>query len=157
MIRTFLIFSFLILWNSSIGQVISQKDSLEILRKAEIVFNLFENPDYTLFKEISTDRIYCILCFDLPFLGEEDPYILDRKEFFDYHLKKINTYDNFIRATKSTEIILLKENDHRTDITIYFTIYQKDELAPGHEGAQLGLYFKKVNGEFKFSGMDTIP
>lgn len=83
--------------------------------------------------------------------------MLNRKEFFDHHINRIKDSNIYIKATKSEEYALIKENYHRTDITIYFTIYQKDELAPGHEGAQLGLFFKKENGEFKFSGMDTIP
>jgi hypothetical protein len=52
---------------------------------------------------------------------------------------------------------MVKENNHRTGITVFFTIYKKDELAPGHEGGQLGMYFKKVNNVYKFAGIETIP
>ncbi len=83
--------------------------------------------------------------------------MIERKRFFDNHLKHIGQSDDFNRAIKSTEIILLEEKDHRSDITVLFTIYKKDELAPGHEGGQLGMYFKKVKNVYKFAGIETIP
>lgn len=148
---------FLFLWTSiSWGQNISEKDSLEIMKKVNTVFDLFEKPDFKHFKKISAEKIYCIICFDRPDFKEE-PNMLDRKEFFDDYLNQIKQSPNFIRATKSKNIILIRENDHRNNITVFFTIFQQDELAPGHEGGQFGIYFKKVNREFKFAGMETVP
>ncbi len=151
------IFPILLLWTLTLwGQTIDQKDSLEIVNKVNILFDLFENPDFTDFEKISTQKIYCIICFHLP-VSDEEWSILDRKEFFDNHLNKIKRSDKFIRATKSKEIMFIRENNVGADISIFFTIYQQDELAPGHEGGQFGISFKKVNGEFKFAGMETVP
>lgn len=138
------------------GQTITPKDSLVIMANVETVFNLFENPDYKDFEKKSTEKIYCIICFDRPILNDE-PYMLDRKEFFDNHLTEIKKCDSFIRATKSKDVRLIKEINQSTDITVFFTIYKKDELAPGHEGGQFGIYFKKIKGEYKFAGMETMP
>lgn len=155
--RPFSILPILFLLTSpSWSQTISISDSLEIRNKVHTVFELFENPDFSEFEKISTEKIYCIICFNRPDLIDE-PFMLDRKEFFDNHLKEINKSDHFIRAKKSKKIILIKDNDHRTDITVFFTIYEEDELYPGHEGGQLGIFFKKVNGDYKFAGIETIP
>jgi hypothetical protein len=138
------------------SQDISTSDSLEIRRKVDIVFESFENPDFTKFKKISTDKIYCIICFSEPDFRNE-PYMLDRKDFFKEHLEEINKSESFIRAKKSKEIILVQENKSRSDITAFITTWKNNEFAVGHEGAQLGIYFKKIKGEFKFAGIETIP
>ncbi len=147
----------LFFWTSfSWGQTVAKSDSIEIMSKVKTVFTLFEKPNFRDFEKISTEKIYCINCFDKHDF-REDSYMIDRKEFFEKELKKINQTEYFSRAKKANEIMLTKENDCRTDITVFFTTYKKDELAPGHEGGQLGIYFKKVNGEYKFAGLETIP
>lgn len=83
--------------------------------------------------------------------------MIDRKSFFDTHWENIRKSEAFKRATRKTDMILLADNDQWSDISVFFTVYLKDELAAGHEGAQLGFYFKRENGTFKFSGIDTIP
>lgn len=145
-----------LLTSISWGQNISAKDSLKLMKQVDTLFDLFENPDFTSFEKISTEKIYCIICFDRPDF-EEEQYMLDRKDFFDNYLSKVAQFENFNRATKSKDIMLMKEDNHRTDISVFFTIYQQDELALGHEGGQFGIYFKNENGEFKFAGMETVP
>ncbi|PSL03410.1 hypothetical protein [Cecembia rubra] len=147
----------LLLLTSNIwGQSVAEVDSLKLMKKVKNIFKLFNQPNYSDFKKISTDEIYCIICSDQQ-KSVEEPYIFSRKSFFDNHLTSINSSDNFIRATKSSTVKLIKENAKMTDITVLFTIYQRDELAPGHEGGQLGIYFKKVKDDYKFAGIETIP
>ncbi len=138
------------------GQCISSADSLKVVKAFEILFAAIETDDMEALINISADSIYCISCSDSPDFSDA-PCMFDKKDFLENHLGSIRTIEAYQRATKSDELILVKENDHRTDITAFWIIYKQDELAPGHEGGQFGIYFKRVNGEFKFAGMETIP
>jgi len=140
----------------SISQNISREDSLQIMSTVAIVFNVFKQPDLNAFEKISTKELYCIICFKEPDF-RKNPYVLKRKQFFNKHLVAISQSDEFIRATKAKEVKLISENDKRADVIALFTIYQKNEIALGHEGAQFGIYFKKIGNTYRFSGMETIP
>lgn len=86
--------------------------------------------------------------------------MIGRKEFFNNHLNSIRQSDYFIRATKSNDIIIEDTSGDislRADVIVLFTIYNRNELAPGHEGGQFGLYLKKNKNGYKFSGLETIP
>jgi len=85
------------------------------------------------------------------------PYIVKQDKFFNKYLDSIKNFESWKRAKKSKELILVQENKSRSDISAFFTTWKKNEFAEGHEGAQLGIYFKKINGEFKFAGIETIP
>ena len=148
--------TFLFFTSLSFGQRVSETDSLLIMAKVKSVFSVIKNPVFNEFEKLSTEKIYCTICFGKPNFTNA-PYILERRKFYDKHLKKLSQSNNFNRAIKSTDIILIKGNDHRTDITVLFTIYQRGELALEHEGGQLGLYFKKVSNEYKFAGIEIIP
>lgn len=147
---------FLFFTSLTFGQRVSKKDSLLIMIKVKSVFNVIKNPVFSEFEKLSTEKIYCIICFAKPDFTDT-PYMLERRKFYDNHLKEFGQSNSFSRALKSTDIIIIKNNDHRTDVTVLFTIYQRGELAPGHEGGQLGMYFKKVNNVYKFAGIETIP
>lgn len=138
------------------GQDINEKDSLKIVRAVGIVIHNFENPDYNKFEDISTEVIYCILC-DGTLESKLDPYVIYRKDFFENHLTNITNFESWKRATTSEELRLIREESKRSDITAYLTTWKKDEWVKGHEGAELGLYFKKVDGEYRFAGIETIP
>jgi hypothetical protein len=129
---------------------------LKVVKAFETLFTAIETDDMETLTNISNDRIYCIICSDSSDFTDS-PYMFDKKDFLENHLEKIKNSETYQRATKSDQLILIKENDQRTDITAFWTIYKQDELAPVHEGGQFGIYFKRVNGEFKFAGMETIP
>lgn len=157
MIRSSIILIFFLCFSPlSFGQKVNQRDSLMIMSQVKAVFKLFSNPVLSDFERLSTNKIYCIICSDKPDTSEE-PYIYDKRIFFDKYLKKVGQSDYFNRAMKSSDIIIVEENDRRTDIIVLFTVYKKNELALGHEGGQLGMYFKKVNNVYKFAGLETIP
>lgn len=154
LITTFLLLTLFIA--SSWGQKVSVGDSLKIMTQVDSIFKLFVDPDFSEFEKISTTRIYCTMCFDKPDF-KDDRYMLDRKLFFDSYLKDIGKSNLFNRATKKIDILFITDNNRWSDFSVFFTVYQKDELANGHEGGQLGLYFKRHNSNFKFSGIETIP
>lgn len=141
---------------STFAQNISSTDSLKVVKTFETLFSAIETNNKEILTSISTDKIYCIICrksTDSP----DNRHMYDRKEFLDSYLEKIKNSNSYQRIGKSNELILVRENGNRSDITAFWTIYKRDELALGHEGGQFGIYFKKVNGEFKFAGMETIP
>jgi hypothetical protein len=138
------------------GQKASSTDSLKVVKTFKELFTAIKTNDMKTITSISTAKIYCMICSDSTDFSDL-PYMLDRKDFIENHLPTIKNSDSYQRAIKSDELIVVKEDDHRTDITVFWTIYKQDELALGHEGGQFGIYFRKVNGEFKFAGMETIP
>ncbi|MBB6002694.1 hypothetical protein [Arcicella rosea] len=138
------------------GQSISKKDSLLIMKALNNVFKNFKNPDFVEFQKISTKVIYCIICEDSK-NSKLGIYDLKRNDFFNKHLKAIKNSESWKRASKSKEIILYKQNSRRADVIAFLTTWKANEYALGHEGAQLGIYFIKENGVFKFSGLETIP
>ena len=151
-ILTFLI-TFVLFAN---GQSIIYSDSLNIIKSIDQVFKTFESGDFKEFKEISTTEIYCILC-EGTLDSKLGPYIIKQDDFYNKYLNSIKNFESWKRAKNSKELILVQENNSRSDITAYITTWKKNEYAEGHEGAQLGIYFKKINGEFKFAGIETIP
>ncbi|NQY30154.1 MAG: hypothetical protein HRT69_11875 [Flavobacteriaceae bacterium] len=138
------------------AQKITTKDSLKITKSIKSVIDNFENIDYKKFESISISEIYCIICNGTKD-SKLDPYVISRKDFFENHLKTIKDFESWKRAAKSEEIKLILEKNKRSDITVYLTTWKKDELTKGHEGEQLGLYFKKRNGKYLFAGIETIP
>lgn len=151
-----LIFIFLFVNTYCFGQNISSKDSLNIKNTIKKVILNFEKPNYKEFKKISTLEIYCIIC-NGTLKSKLDPYVIYRNDFYKNHLTVIKESKSWAKAITTKEIKFVYENNKRSDITIYLTTWKKNELSKGHEGAQLGLYFKKINNEFKFSGIETIP
>lgn len=148
----------LLLFGSSpiFGQQVSYSDSIKIVQTYKTLFTAINNNDMKTLMKMSNDNIYCLICFDGPDFSDT-PYMIEKKNFLENFLPKIKEAEFYQRATKSDEKHFIYENDHRSDITVLWTVYKKDELALGHEGAQFGIYFKKVNGVFKFAGMEMIP
>lgn len=155
--KTIKILTILLLSSTSLfGQKVPSTDSLKITEAYKALFIAIESNDIETLVNISTDKIYCIICSNLTDFSKS-PYMYDKKDFLENHLEKIKNSEAYQRATRSKELILVKENHYRTGITAFWTIYKRDELAPGHEGGQFGIYFKKINGEYKFAGMETVP
>src|SRR5690606_15486621 len=93
--------------------------SLKIMVNVETVFQVLKTADFATFEKMATKTVYCSPCFAKP--NRTNPYMLDSKDFFDNHLTAINQADYFIRATKSHDIILTNDPDHRADIIVLFT------------------------------------
>ena len=143
----------------TIGQSLSISDSLKLSAAIELVFENFESPDFNEFENISTDVIYCMICEETQ-VSEPGKYFFNRKEFFDFYIKTISQYDIWERALNSKKIFYHKTHSRNKkfgDMIAFFTVWEKDEWAKGHEVAVLGLQFKIVDEEFKFAGIETIP
>jgi hypothetical protein len=146
----------LICANLSNGQSISVSDSLQIRKALNNVFRNFERPNYDGFSKISSEMIWCLIC-DSGIPPKPDSQRIGRKSFFDNYLTSIKNSDNWKRALKSNKIILHKQKAEGVIIVAFLTIWNKDEYAPGHEGAQLGIHFLNLDGEYKFAGIETVP
>lgn len=132
----------------------SEKEKVESTLKS--IFENFDNPNFESFKKISTEKIYCLFCFENPNITEE-PYTTDREYFFKNFIHIIPELENFKKAKASTELKIVNDNNKRSDIIVYLTIWEKGELEKNHEGEQLGIYLKEENGQLKFAGIETIP
>jgi thiol-disulfide isomerase/thioredoxin len=150
---------FLTLATASYGQTVSKSDSLKVANVRAKVFKSFETSNYHEFKSIATAKIFCGICdWESPAIA--DSYLMSRKPFFNQFQTEFRNSYTWIRVLKSDEIIYFQEpiaNYQYSNITVFFTTWKKDELEAGHEGAQLGLQFKKIDNEFKFAGFEQIP
>jgi len=135
------------------GQSLSKTDSLEIVQAVNAVFETLERPNYKDFKAITLDSIKCAICDD----GQKGAQSIGRSQFFNKNLASVSNHDLWKRAIKRENQIIVVENKPWSDVSVFFQTYKLDELAKGHEGAQLGLWFKKDNGMFKLAGIETIP
>lgn len=139
---------------SAFSQDISPADSIEIRALNKELFNAIDLIDRKAVSEISTEKIYCIICFNATDVSDSE-YLIDKDEFINKHLLTIKDSEYFKRAKMRGRVNLISEQAGR--ITALWTIYKPNEMAPGHEGGQLGVHFKQVNGNYKFSGIETIP
>ncbi len=159
--KLLIILTFLIACNLILqGQSVSKSDSLKIYDMIRIVFVNFENPNFEEFEKISTSEIYCNLCVEVVASDPNYNNWISRVDFFNEQLIRLAKSELWESVQKASEIRYHVEpevNRHISDITVLFTILQPDEVAKGHEGAQAGLHFKNINGEFKFAGIETIP
>lgn len=142
--------------NILFGQEVSHADSIEITNACKSLFDTFENKDTVALYGCSTDKIYCISCYE-EHEYTDTSYFFDKEEFIENHFWSIGTIDLIERSKKYNQFMLVKEPNEQLEITIFWTTYKPNELGQGREGAQLGIHFKKVDGEFKFAGMETVP
>lgn len=131
----------------------SEKEKVESTLKS--IFENFDNPNFESFKEISAEKIYCIICFENPNFIEE-PYKADREYFFNNFIHILPELESFKKAKQFSEFKIVNENNEWSDVTAYLTIWKKGELEKNHEGEQLGIYLKRENGQLKFAGIETI-
>jgi hypothetical protein len=134
------------------GQRISSEDSLKVLNVNNMLLQAIEKDDSITFRKISNKTIYCNIC-SVPVDSTKNSYIVDRNDFYSSVIKS----DYFQRAILLNEYFLINGNDKQSAVTVLWTIYKKDEIAAGHQGAQLAFNFKKIGKYFKFTGIETIP
>jgi len=100
----------------------------------------------------TTDSLYCSLCFN----DLTDTYRVAKKEFYSTHFHSIFNKDLLDRIKRGKRITVNERSgDH--DILLLYATYARDEVAPGHEGAQLGFWLKEENAIFLLAGVETIP
>jgi len=150
---TLLILSFLLPYSAMCQSAqVSKKDSVKLELAINAVFKNFATPSYETFEKITMPELRCLICDDVKGFAR-----IKRTNFFNNHLKVLRTSDDWKKAAKGEKKVFIVENKEYSDVTAFITINEKHEISPGHEGAQLGLYFKRDKDEFKFAGIESIP
>lgn len=137
---------------STSAQSLSKTDSLQISNAIEQLFRVIAKPNYQQFKSIAASKIRCGICGT-----DQSSKALSKKTFFDQHLKTLGQNETWQRAARKINPKYLLENQTYSDISVFFQTYQPAEIAKGHEGAQLGVWFKREKGQLKFAGLESIP
>lgn len=135
------------------AQSLSKTDSLKIEEAVNLVFTTIARPNYSDFEAISLDSIRCAICEST---GNSSRSI-ERRQFFNKNLESVGNHGLWKRASKRENQILVIENKPYSDVTVFFETYKAGEISSGHEGGQLGLWFKMINSQFKLAGIETIP
>ena len=118
------------------------------------VLALIEKGDVEKLKQMSTQKMYCLQCFENS--QGKAPYLVDSKTFYKKHSSKIFNQDVLKRIKEGEKKIITEDGATANYIALY-TIYKPNELADGHEGMQFAFWFKEESGSLKLSGVETIP
>jgi len=51
---------------------------------------------------------------------------------------------------------VIKQGEPYPSYIVFYTIFVKDEIAPGHEGVAFGIWLRS-NDSLKFTAIETIP
>ncbi|MGX1641619.1 hypothetical protein [Sphingobacterium sp. NPDC055431] len=140
-----LIFLFL-LCSKSHGQI----DSSLIYKKADHIIKLIENKNIDSLISNSTDSIRCILCNEAGIKN-----YIDSKIFFTERVQEIFT-PTLISKIKSAPKSIVRQSEPYLSYIVYYKIIAKDEIAPGHEGVDFGIWLRS-DDLLKFNALDTIP
>lgn len=141
----------------SISKPVPKSDSLGLMETFEKIHYIFENPNFDEFQKISDILIYCRICEELDD-SSELVWKIDRTLFYEKYLEAISKSEYWRRVKKSNDVHILSEPViNNCDYSIIIVIYQQDEIAPGHEGGSIEINFNKINGNYIFSGIGSIP
>jgi hypothetical protein len=141
------------------GQSYRSLENKEIVQKLTTLFDL--KPEEATSKgHLFASHIYCMLCeIERPFTRAR-PYDLENEEFVTKFLADVLSSGWLQKAQVSDQVFIHETPDDpvkRSDYIVFFTTHKKDEVAKGHDGAQLGVYYKREEGVLKISGFETIP
>ncbi|RQP19906.1 MAG: hypothetical protein EAS52_00870 [Parapedobacter sp.] len=141
------------------GQSYRSLENEEIVEKLTALFDL-KPEDAKSSGYLFASHIFCLLCeVERPFTRVR-PYDLEHEEFVTKFWADVLSSGWLQRAQVSDRVFIQETfNDpvERSDYIVFFTTHKKDEVAKGHDGAQLGIYFKREDGVLKISGFETIP
>ncbi len=147
-----LFFSMMLLLSANLY---AQLDTLNIFKQTDPIVELILKKDTKKLASLSSNSIYCSLCFKFE---DNQPrnYLISKQTFFNKHFSDIFQKDLLDRLERK-EKILFAEHSDQADYIVWYTIYRKDELTDGHEGGQIGIWFKKGKNGLLFSGVETMP
>jgi hypothetical protein len=137
---------------------VAGSDSVKAVETLKEIFKSFKNVNFQEFEKISSDSIYCMICFKETDFSDK-PYMLNRRDFFDNHLQQIiesDIYQNG-KLLKNIQIEWTpNDNFKRSDLIVLAENFKGDGILE-EDRQQTGFYMKKVDGNFKFSGIETLP
>lgn len=138
-----------------------KKDNKELQSKAEQftqkVIHLIIDKNYTVLNQLTTDKIYCSLCFDA---APEKSSFIGKDAFYKKNVSIIFNQELLERLNRHETKFSFDGSDpgfkDRNYIVLY-TTYRPNEFGDGHEGAQFVFWLKEEKGNFKLSGIEAIP
>lgn len=143
---------------TSYGQ---KKENKELQSKAEQftqkVIQLVNKKDYAALNQLTTSKVYCSLCFDE---APEKSYFVGKDVFYRKHVSTIFNKELLERLGRNEVKFSFDGSDpgfKDRDYIILYTTYRKNEVGEGHEGAQFIFWLKDEKGNFKLSGVETVP
>ena len=125
----------------------AQVDTLKFYDRADSIIRLIDERKMEELILNSTDSIKCFPCENKDMLASR---------FFKSELYHIFTPD-LTRRLKSSVKQLHIDKHHAGVAIVFYNIYQKNELAPGHEGGTFGVWLYRDDENLKFTGVETIP
>lgn len=138
------------------AQSVSKSDSLEILQTSLDIFQAIALSDQETLKTLMTDPFFCPLCFEGPDLREK-PFMISRESFLEEHLEGFRNGEIFKNANLYRTLSLAPNHFDRLQITAYWAFMIPSDSPLQSEGAQLGLEFRKIENEYRWTGISTIP
>lgn len=144
--KTLAVIFLFLLCSKSYGQI----DTSSIYKKADYLIMLIESKNIDSLIINSTDSIRCILCNETGI----EKYI-DSKIFFTERVQEIFT-PALISKLKSAPKSIVRQSEPYLTYIVYYKIIAKDEIAPGHEGVDFGIWLR-YDDLLKFTALDTVP
>lgn len=129
--------------------------------KAEVftqkIIHLITEKNYTALNKLTTKKVYCSLCFDE---APEKSYFMGKDLFYKKHVSTIFNKELLKRLNRNETEFSYDGTDpgfKDRDYIVLYTTYRPNEFGDGHEGAQFVFWLKEEKGNFKLSGVETIP
>ena len=141
---------------SAKAQSVSRSDSLDILQTSLSIFKAIDSDDREFLESLMTDPFFCTLCFDLPDLREK-PFLITKELFLDKHLEEFKKGKLYTNANLYRTLALAPDYSDSNQVTAYWNCMIPSDTPLQSEGAQLGFEFKKINNEYRWTGISTIP
>jgi len=121
---------------------------------AKKIIQLIENKDVEKLAKLTSNNIYCYLCFDKT--PKKKPFI-KRETFYRNHFNQIFDTNLVNRLKRNKRDLIKGSSSDYGDWGISYIIHRKDEWADGHEGTQFIFWMIEDNSEFKISGIESLP
>lgn len=131
-----------------------QKNAEQFTQK---IIQLIAQKDYTALQQLTTPKVYCYMCFDdIP----EKSTFIKSNVFYHQHVSKIFNKDLLERLNRNETKFSHDGSDpgfKDRDYIVLYTTQRPNEFGDGHEGAQFVFWLKNEKGNFKLSGIETVP
>jgi hypothetical protein len=139
--------------HTSFGQSLSEinrTDSLDVSTFFPNFIKAIKDKDFDFIKKRATLKIACDYCDNRYYSIDE----LLKDPLKDFANSKI--FSAYTKRGYSTlrEPYQIEEN---ALYCVWIALWLPEELGKGHEGGSIGFQFIKVNNEFKFYGLTSVP
>lgn len=138
-----------------------KKDNKELQSKAEQftqkVIHLITEKDYAALNQLTTSKVYCYLCFEN---APEKNAFVGKDAFYKKHISTIFNKELLERLQRNETKFSYDGSDpgfKDRDYIVLYTTHRPNEFGDGHEGAQFVFWLKDEKGNFKLSGIETVP